>query len=333
MYYSYYYDIEKTHRINFGLKALTTNEESNGTINVQFNVYIREILNNEIKKEEIKNIQFRFDASLRNDENDSDYDLDALRERIAGTNKLIFKVVNNRDTSQNVTIGLITPTAANNPLGCEIVYEDEPYTAEIKAGNISRLEDQYVEPLIRQTVANYTFNEGGLPEEIMVSGSPEYVNGYKLYRMTDFRLSLKEVINTSNKFAVEINVAPENFDVAVEPAIFDLILHGVGTFTLNKTTINFLTDGTLPEHKATAPLVQALTPEYFFNSGLRTTSLVKVSGDGKGNLKVSYAGVEIITTYDKTQELRGISLEGKVRKDNGGRVRSKVDNIVAYYEK
>lgn len=332
MYYSYYFDVEKTHLINFGFVAMTTTEEPNGDINAQFNVYIRELKNNEVIMEEQKNVQFLFPANKRTD-TESDYDVDFLRERIASSQKFIFKVINNRDTTQNVVIGLLTEAALKNPLGCEILYENEPYKAELKAGNLSRLETSYTEPVIRKTVANYNFNEGGVPEELQLPDGGEYVNGYRLYRTSRLSTVFKEPIQTKNRFVFEANIAPETFDVAVEPTIYEVTLAGVGTFALNKTTAHFTPEGGTASNRVSVPLIQALSAEQFFNSGLRASSLLKVEGDGNGNLKVSYANVLLISVYNKQKSFTGISIEGKIRKESAARIKLKLDNIVAYYEK
>ena len=333
MYYSYYYNIDKTHRVNFGFKALTTNEETDGTINAQFNVYISEVLNGEVKHEENKNVQFKFDGSKRKDDDVSDYDVDLLRERVAKSQKLIFKVVNNRNSAQNATVGLITPTAEKNPLGCEIIYENEPYKAELKAGNLSRLEAQYTEPAIRQTVISYAFNEGGVPDELYLPDGGEYMSAYRLYRTTRLATSFKKPISGKNKFGFETNIAPETFEAASGPAIFEVVLSGIGTFVLNGSSIGFQKDGGTAEDRVLSPLVQKLTADYFFNGGLRTNSLLRIEGDGKGNIKATYAGVEVKTTYNSQNDFTGVSFEGKLRKGIAERIMLKLDNIVAYYEK
>ena len=332
MYYSYYYDIKKTHVVNCGLKMLSATEETNGTINAQFIIYIEEKKDGVVVKREEKTALFNFLGSLRNDD-ESDYDLDLFREQLSNKKKWIFNVKNNRNAAQNVMLGLITQVAEKNPLGCEIIYEEEGYTSELKAGNIGQLDSQYVEPVVRQTVAAFYFNEGGISEELQVPDTAEYLQGYRLYRMKRFTNVFKEAVDPNTKFVFEANIAPETFDVAVEPTIFDMVLHGIGTFSLNRNSISFMPVGGTASDRMSVTLLTTLTPDQFFNSGLRTASLVKAAADGNGNIKINYANVELNARYNPSNQFTGVTFEGKIRAGSSDRIMSKVDNIIAYYEK
>lgn len=334
MYFSYYFDIKKTHLLNCGFVAETFGTQADGTITTKFTAYIEEIIDGQRVKREQKTQEFTFPAAQRvNDP--SDYDIDFLRERYAPQKKWIFVVKNNRNPLQKIQIGLISETANQNPLGMDIFYEDEKYKSELKASNLSKLESNYVAPVIQQTLVNFDFTSPGFPEGFTAVGAT-YDSSYKLYEASDFTHILSEAVQANTKFTLSLNMAPNSINPASPPEVFKFRVLGVGTFSLLQNGISYLGEGQEENNRVTRTFNNTdlpLAPIFFFNYGLKDKSKLTIEADGKGNITFTYGGIAITGSYDASKKVTGFSLEGVSDAQTSQKIKVKLDNISLIYEK
>jgi hypothetical protein len=310
--FSYYFDAERTHVLNCGFQVENITTKPDKSIDTTFTAYIEEVENEVIKKKESYTATFTFTASTTEDQ----HDIDFIRTRYASQKKWIFEVRNNKDPNQKVIIGLISDTANKNPLGLDIYYENDKYDAELKANNLSQLEQNYIVPEIVQTVASGDFNDPGL---------------------SDFTQTFIESIPPQTKFKIEMNIAPTSVNPKSGLNIFDLNIENVGTVSLLTGGIEYLKTNGTPSDIQQAYFSNNVTSNDFFQNGFKTNSKLTIEGDGAGLIIINYAGLNITGTYDHTKPINSMFLHSYEDQDSTLQsqkiIKHYLDNIKVTYTK
>ncbi|QHW35854.1 hypothetical protein GZH47_33730 (plasmid) [Paenibacillus rhizovicinus] len=323
MLFSYYFDTEKTHRLECLFEVLSYNVKNNTKIELIFNMKISEIMNNAVKKSEFKLGTFNFDAPV---EGDTKHDIDFLRTRFAPHQKWVFEAKNNKNTAESMVIGLISSTANINPLGLDITQISPIYDAGLKGNNLARLEQSYVPPVVQQTLLAATFDTFEYPPGFE-SSTAIYEPAKKYYDLQDFKQTLPEPIPDHSRFVIDVYLAPKSVSDMTE-TLFMLHASGVGTVYVTQNYIIFSVNGKDSSKQYNLPIdLTKLHDGTFFLSPSRLV----VEGDGNGTLKVRYNETELTTTYDPSFSVQTLTFEGA--NTSSGAVETLIDNFnVTYYK-
>ncbi len=304
MKFTYYFDTEKTHTIEFSFEVQNYQVADNGNVSIIFIARVTERANEQVVRTESKTGSFLFDSK------NVGHDIDLLRIRLAEQNKWIFHIKNNKDSKQDVIVGLITKTATINPLGEDISHPTTSYNAELKANNVAMLEQTYQPPVLTQTLVYTTF------------ATPEYPIGFKsdtaiynpqrmMYELKNFKQVLLQEIDPYTAFSIEMNVAPLSVDSAID-TIFVVYIDGLGKFELQKEYLSFIGEGHPTSERQRIPIGYNLTPEAFYrNNSFLSGSKLTLSGNGIGKLTITYLDKQYIVNYDPGHMIRSIALETK----------------------
>jgi hypothetical protein len=303
--FSYYFDADRKHVLNCGFKVDSLTTKPDNSIDVAFTAYIEEVDNGTIKKTESHSGIFNFAAGGAQDQ----HDIDFIRTRYASQKKWIFEIRNNKNPNQKVIIGLISDTANKNPLGLDIYYENDKHDAILKANTLSQLEQNYVPPVINQTILNDDFSTpvfpvGFLPQNYQYDGT------FKLYNASYFEQTFETPIEPNAAFTMSINIAPTTFNT-ISSEVFRFTINNIGDFILYQNGIAYQKEGTTNEimqyfDSSKIPL----TPEYFFNYGFKPESKLIIEGDGSGSITISYGGLQITGSYDASKSISGFKYKG-----------------------
>lgn len=307
MLFSYYFDPEKTHLLNFSFTMLQYTEKEAGAIEVMFSAEIAEILNGITKKKEVIVSAFTFPHTT----DKTKHDIDFTRVRYGTERKWIFTIINNKDASQNVQVGLISHSANKNPMGMDIYHKDETYDANLKANNLSILEGNYIPPILKQTIVNATFEQAGYPERFS-SYTAQYNKDEKNYTVKDFIQDFLEPIPATASFDISLDIAPLSVTAASGSKVFSLNVTGLGEVNVYRTGLEFTLEGGTGSDSVYASFNREINPDEFFIAGTMTSSArLRIVGGGNGTLTVSYAGETLSANYDHTKEIKGIKFRGE----------------------
>lgn len=307
MLFSYYFDTKKTHLLNCHFTVLQFTKKNAGVIDVMFSAEVSEIMNGKKKRKEMKVSTFSFAPSSKDE---AKHDIDFSRVRYAEQGKWIFTVTNNKDEEQKVTVGLITQSANKNPIGMDI-YHDDDFSAELKANTLAILEKNYIAPVLTQTLVNAQFEQPGYPEGFF-SVSGRYNKEFQMYTVSDFIQEFSEAIPEKAKFDITLNLAPSEL-IKDKNEVFSLMIENLGTINLLKNGLEYK-----PYNGSSSDVIfdqyeKEITEKDFFNNGFTTKSFIKLNGDGKGNLIISYNGRNISVTYDSQVEMSKITFKGTLK--------------------
>ncbi|SFJ65529.1 hypothetical protein SAMN02799624_05403 [Paenibacillus sp. UNC496MF] len=289
MQYSYFFDADKTHRLEFTMTVLNyTPDTVNDQVIVLLGATVTEIIDNEEVAKQTKLGTFHFDPESQS--------LDVNRIRIAEQNKWIFEITNNKKPDEAIVMGLITTTTTGNPIGLDIESINTGFNADLRANNLAILEATYVPPVLDQLILEAYFATAEWPKGF-TTNSGIYDSMRQMYQLQDFTQRIE--IADSTKFAIQLNAAPLSLPAANND-IFGIRVDGVGNFTLMKGHIKFVQEGADPVLDAVlVALDKQVAPAdfYGFNSFLAPSKLL-IEGDGISNLTFTYAGKVLHATYN-----------------------------------
>jgi|SRR5579875_798391 len=140
MLYSYFFDIDKSHRIEMDFKILNLVTIDINNVSLTFKLSISEYINNELMNSNSRMGTFIF--------TDSNNNMDINFDRVRIKNKWIFTATNGQKTDQTFSTGLISDQTNINPLGVDIINNHTGYIADIKGNTLAILEQTYVPPEI-----------------------------------------------------------------------------------------------------------------------------------------------------------------------------------------
>ncbi|WP_067923619.1 hypothetical protein [Alicyclobacillus shizuokensis] len=315
MIFSYYLDVDKTHLINmkFNVKQILV---QNSMLQVTFDAVVEEVLDGTVLHSESQSGAFTLSSSRVDDPTSSDgYDINFIRTRYADQNKWIFEIQNNSQPDQVVLVGLYSTTATGNPLGEDIIQDDDSYNFILKGNNIGQLEETYVPPVLTQNVVNTDFSQLVLPYGFTtVSGI--YDSAVGRFLLSDFSHTFPNSIDPDTAFTLTANLAPMQTD-SVSDEIFHVTLHGIGQVTLYKTYLAYLREGDDPSNTITIFFGASADPTWFLSPPPYFTDKSKfsVQADGAGGVTVKYAGVSLIGSYDPSNPFAGVDLQAAARAD------------------
>ena len=307
MIFSYYFDTKKTHLLNCKCRALQFTEKAQGVIEIIFSAEIAEVVNGNVKKRETSVATFSFPPTPQGE---TKHDIDFTRVRYGDDKKWIFTITNNKDISQKLTVGLISEAINKNPLGADVYHDDAEYNVELKANNLSILENSYVPPVLSQTLVNATFDQPGYPERFS-SYTASYDSVARNYAVKDFRQDFLEEIPEGVAFKIRLDVAPQSVEPVEGERIFDLVVPQLGRFSLNKTSFEYLIHNGLAGDVIRTVFDAEVKPSDFYSNGTMTSKAqLIIDGDGAGTLIVSYNGKTLTGTYDHTSTFKYIDFRG-----------------------
>jgi hypothetical protein len=336
MLFSYYFDTKKTHLLNCSFDVLQFAEKAEGVIEIMFSAEISEWRNNVRSRQEKKVGTFQF-PPLRAGEDK--HDIDFTRVRYGDEKKWIFTVINNKDNTQKIEVGLISSTANKNPLGLDVSHDSEEFNADLKGNNLSILENTYIPPVLNQTVAETSFATAGYPERFN-SDTAIYDSTYQNQVVNDFRQDFLDPVPSETPFTIEVDIAPKDVNPYDGNKVFDFILPFLGTVSAYQTYLQFV------KHEGTsADVVQevfdtTMEPSQFFNNGMTPQAKLVIKGDGEGYVTVKYNDKTLVAEYDATNEFSYIDFRGEFAgdeeadpKDAKNWLPSRIDNIAVTYRK
>ena len=343
MIFSYYFDVEKTHRLNCGMdvESFIVNSTTQN-VTLQYNAYIEEIKEGSRLRRESKRGTFTF-ALTQQTSTLRDYDFDFLRTRVDEDAKWIFEIRNNRNPNQQVLIGLITHSANKNPLGLEMIYKENRFDGDLKANVISRLNDTYKAPVLEQTVVRNLFSTPGFPNGF-TARSATYNSQFQLYDVASFEQVFPEAIQKETVFELSVDIAPNTLNTETND-VFSLDIRGVGEVFFKKDGVHYKKEGEVTSQFVTYPSSTVLQTSFFFNSGMTTNAKMIVSGDGKGEVTIRYGGLTLKGSYNHQKPITAMKYKGALKKITSTEpmqtilanprnwVDSKVDNLIAIYRK
>ncbi|GAK42091.1 hypothetical protein TCA2_4583 [Paenibacillus sp. TCA20] len=301
MRYSYFFNEEKSHRIDYSFEVQSYRARNNGDIELVFIARVTEFIDNTQARTESKTGTFVFPAG------NSSHDVDLQRIRIAEQNKWVFHVKNNKNASQDVIVGLISKTAAANPLGEDIYHDTPSYKAELKANNLAVLEQEYQPPVLTQTLVYTTFATPEYPIGFS-SETAEYNSQRLMYQLKGFEQILPQEIDAYTAFSVEMNIAPRNV-VPKGNSIFWINIDGVGRFDFQKENMVYVNEGDDYNNAIKIPLETRLTPDlFYYNNAFVPASKLTISGNGTGKLTITYFNKQFIVDYNAGQTIQFVNL-------------------------
>jgi len=321
MLISYYFDTDKKHKLNFGIQ-IKSFKLSGNNYDMSLVGYIEEWINNIRVKREEKNGNFQLKLSEV-----SKHDLDLIRTRYANEKKWIFEIINNKNNTQRLLIGLISGTANKNPIGVDIYNDETQYNLLLKGNNLSQIEDTYKPPVITQTIGSLTFDTEGYPNGFS-SLTASYNKGQQLFDVKDFKFIFSEPIPEQCEFHLEMDIAPSKMIVPNSDSLIWIHLDGVGDFQLTQSGIVFKNG----ETEISGLFESELSVTDFYDNGFKPKSRFIIEGDGKGNLSFCYAGVEITAPYNHLTSHRYVELKYNILPMELD-IYKKLDNLFAYFKK
>lgn len=331
MIFSYYFDVERTHLINFGFLEESIVQKTNGEVEATFTAYIEEV-NNQItsKKESVKKT-FTFGSSSVSNQ----HDIDFIRTRYEQQKKWIFQVKNNKKSSEDITIGLITETGNKNPLGFDVYFESDKYGAELKGNNLAQLETTYVPPILTQTLINEPFKASGFPVNF-ISNTGLYNATYQLLEAKDFEQTFFEPIPEHAGFNIDIDLAPMATSSSTD-TLATLDLGEVGMLTISKEQIQF-SDG---NQNWGALFGSPIDPIEFYNLGFQPKSKLRIAGNGQGDLTFNYSDAFFQAAYNPAQTIPKLTFKSVPdvnspvlnTSDPNTWIGYKIDNFIVKYNK
>lgn len=304
MKFAYYYDLEKTHVVEYDLKKESLAQLTDGRLALSLEASIEERVGDKVLKREEKTKTFLF---LPDDLDIDKHDLTVSRIFIAEQGKWILEVRNRQNENDTLTIGILSDTKGE-PVLLEVNHEDE-YRATSQANLLSRIASEYNPPLIAQTRFEYTFDGPGLPQE-MTSKTATYDGQRQAVKLSDVKVSMPALTVIGAQFETSMQVLPETLVPAPgTDRIFVVVLDTIGTVEILSDKMRFTPDalGSQPvEHLWGAPLSKDKLESYY----VHPQANFYVRGDGVSELLIGWYGEEIKTTYDpRTQRPGGIRLE------------------------
>ncbi|MEB2276865.1 hypothetical protein LAV82_22875 [Bacillus sp. ILBB4] len=307
MLFSYYFDSEKTHLLNCRFNVLQFAEKAEGVVEIMFSSEISEVLNGVTKKKESSVNTFSFPPTP---DGQTKHDIDFTRVRYADQQKWIFTVLNNKNSAEKAVVGLVSSTVNKNPLGQDIYHDDEEFNVELKANNLSILEDSYVPPILTQTLVDTLFDEAGYPERFS-SFTATYDSSAKNYTVKDFRQDFLEEIPTQTAFKIQLDLAPLEFTPVSGERIFDLTIPQLGRISLLKSGLEYLIQDGLTNDIVRLSFDSAVkASDFFANDAFTTKAKMTIEGDGLGNLTITYYGQTLIGIYDPTKTFLHMDFKG-----------------------
>jgi hypothetical protein len=299
--FSYYFDIEKTHLVNCGFQIRNIKTKQDGSKEIDFLAYIEETQNGYTEKRETITGIFTFPIGGQ-----EEHDIDFIRTRYESEKKWIFEIRNNKNPGEKVIIGLISETANKNPLGLDICHDEDNYKAELRANNLSQLEQSYVAPKLTQTIAYGDFNEPGYPYGF-TSLTAKYDTTNKLFELSDFKQTFRDPIPPSSAFRIEMDIAPLSVTPKSGSHIFSLFIRNLGVICLLMDRIEYKKEN--DTNVLEAYFESYIDPSYFYNNGFKTNAKLIITGNENGEITIQYGGLTIQGTYDNTKEIPEMSLQ------------------------
>jgi hypothetical protein len=343
MLFSYYFNAEKTHRLNCRFEVLQFSEKAAGVIEIMFSAEINEIMNGIRKKKEVNVATFSFPPTP---EGQVKHDIDFTRVRYGDDKKWIFTVINNKDNNQKLSVGLISETANKNPLGMDIFHDDDEFDVELKANNLAILEPNYVAPVLTQTMVNTQFAQPGYPERFG-SLSASYDSIYQNYKVSDFTQGFLEPIPAGSKFKIQLDLAPKEVVPLDGNELFGLTIPNLGSISLLTNGLEYKVKDADVMDIVRAFFPEHVKPEDFWNNGMTPKARLTIEGNGEGILTVRYFDTSIIGAYDHNSTFSGMEFLGALaRLDNDSEdpnqngtnnpdnwIKVILDNITVIYQK
>lgn len=326
MLFSYYFDVEKKHLLNFSLSTLQYSEKAEGSVEIMLSAKVTEIMDGIQKRQEVQVGTFTFPYTT----DATKHDIDSSRVRYGKEKKWIFQVTNNKNNAQKITVGLISNTANKNPLGVDIYQDEEGYQVALKGNNLSILENSYVPPVLTQTVANSTFDTAGYPERF-TSQSAQYESRYLMMSGKDFRQDFLDAIPVNTPFTIKLDIAPMAALPTEGTKLFDIVVPNLGTVSLTTISLDYLIHNGTGNDTVKVLFDKAIAVEDLFQSGVKSNAKLTIIGDGSGNVTVSYNGKTLNGVYDSSQSFMRIILNGETVNNN--LLSCYFDNISVTYRK
>lgn len=297
MKYSYFFNPDKSHRLECEVIIGNSVVRAGGETEYFVTARITEIINNAIRKQESMGATFIYPSA-------QEHAIDTFRIRYASQKKWIFNVRNNRNQNQSITVGIISDISNKNPLGCDIYYENGSYRLDLKANNLSVLEQTYTPPVISQTLISTGFDTPFLPDRFNTSGYVFHDNE-KFIELRDFQYTYFEDVQPFNRFRMMIQIAPRTIDHNDEK-IFSMHLNGIGDITFTSSELSFKNT----DDEVMSVSVENIVPEKFYENGFfHLPATLDVEADGKDTVIIKYAGYELQAPYNAQNSHNQISFE------------------------
>jgi hypothetical protein len=313
MLFSYYFDPKKTHRLICGFNVTSITEQKNGGVDIAFDASVSEIHNNIVVKHEVISRTFNFPKAV---EGEGKHDIDFTRVRHGATKKWIFTVTNNKNTAQRAVVGLLSDTANKNPMGMDVYHDSKELEVELKANNLSILEQAYVPPVLKQTLASTKFSQAGFPIGFD-SRNAAYDSIYLNYKVSEFTQSFNQPIPAGAKFTMEMDIAPIETTPLNSFSIFDMEIPKLGRFSLLKSGMEYMIQDGLASDVSRTFFDAQVTPADFWNKGMTNKARLKIEGDGAGKLTITYYGKTIYGIYDHLKTFSTINFRGALARTEG----------------
>lgn len=310
MKFHYYYDLDKTHELQYDLKTNSIATLLDGRIALTFDASISERVNGSVLAFESGMKTFIF---MPNDTNLDLHELTVSRNFIAEQGKWILEVRNRQNEDESLTIGLLTETK-QQPLLLEVEH-DEKYDVIAQANTLSRIPSEYTPPLISQTRLAYSFDEPGLPDEI-TSTSVLYDDVKKAVTLADMVIQLTPLSLNGAQFEVTLQIVPDT----VTPAsgtehIFTVDIEGIGRFEALKTGLQYTSNkvGSRPIKVDWSKPIEMTDLETYY---VHPEATFFVKGDGVKEITASWNGVTLKAPYAPATQR-----PGKVTVESGKKAR------------
>lgn len=340
MLYSYYFNIQKTHLLNCRFRVLQFTELEQGMNQIMFSAEIEEVKNGAIKKKETKTATFSFPPST----DETQHDIDFSRVRYAEQKKWLFTVINNKDSSQTLTVGIISDTLNRNPLGLDVWHNNQDFNAQLKGNNLSVLESSYKPPVLTQTLVNNTFNNPGYPERFS-SVHSSYDSTYRHFTLSDFTQEFLESIPAHTPFKISMDIAPESVTPNEGYHIFHLDILNLGRVSLLTNGLEYkIHDGSISDIEKETFESNVNIADFWNNGVMTAKSRLTIEGDGSGQLSIRYFDKVIEGNYDSSKEFKEMSFKTVLdtredtqedidENDPKNWIKVKLDNITVNYSK
>src|SRR5690606_38714592 len=267
-------------------------------------------------------------------------EIDFLRKRFADENKWIIEIQNNKNKSQSIVIGLISPTLNRNPLGLDIYHDEDAYDSESRANNLSALEAGEMSPTIKQTIVNAKFESAGYPRGFSSTYS-EQKDG--IMTLTNFTETFFEAIPKETPFTIEMDLAPVELNMKYfgDP-MFTIEVPNIGVFKAYEDGIALTKTNQTADHTIVEYFDTPKSAEDFYADTFTSDSRLVMEGDGRNSLHVRYGGKSIHTTYSSDVELTELKMKASVSMNADGEAQDalpekwvlhKLDNLHIFYTK
>lgn len=331
MRYVYNFNPQGTHTVTMDHRVVQHLIKEGGRIEIVLSLRVFETYNGKQTRSETTTAAFNFATN-----SDGEYKIQVDRIFDKKSKKFILSIWNALKPTEKAEVGIISDNLTRNPYFVDLLYNEPGYQGSIKAPRISQNEN-YVPPVLTQTIINHTFDQAGLPE-YFVTTSDVHIPGANHLEIKEFSYTLPYQVPDNVPWTLSMDIAPRSLEETEKGKIFEIDIDQVGVISLELNRLTFLKAGSAPGSESDRPFDNPITLEQFFITSFTPQARLSVGALGNGAMIINYAGREFHVLYDNSKKIGSINFKtglkkGATEESNANRKPVKLDNLRLTYKK